>query len=261
MNTINTEKDKQVWNSSKVIQKYATFDELQKGEQAIIDLLKDRLPGMRMLDLGIGGGRTTVHFEPLVYEYLGSDYAENMVMACRARFKEAGHRTRFEVLDAVNMSMLPESYYDFILFSFNGIDGILLENRDKVFQEVRRVGKPGGYFAFSTHNINFIPQLYRLKWRNDWREFLYQFYRLPLLYWYNGTPGQYRHQPVALFRNGVEHFALSYHYVLPEYQVAHLKDLGFKNIRVFSHKTGNELTGHQLATFNQDAWLYYLCEI
>lgn len=261
MNTIDAAKDKQLWNSSKVVHNYAADGSLQKAEQKIMDLLRDRLGSMRMLDLGIGGGRTTIHFEPLVYEYVGSDYAEKMVEASRKRFPNVEPRTRFEIVDATDMRGIPDAGFDFILFSFNGIDCVAPEDRDKVFREVQRVGKPGGYFAFSTHNLYFIPRLYKIRKRDRWQEFIYQFYRIPLLYWYNGTPGRYRRQQSAIFRNGVEGFSLNLHYIRPENQVRHLQNLGFKNIRVFSHKTGQELTDQQLVAYDNDAWLYYLCEI
>lgn len=157
MNTFNTTKDKQLWNSTTVIDHYTVADDLQKPEKAIIDALREQLPFMRMLDLGIGGGRTTVHFEPLVHEYVGSDYAENMVQACIKRFPDAGTNTRFQVIDATNMAGIPDHYYDFILFSFNGLDCIPHEDRDKVFHEVRRVGKPGAYFAFPVITFSIYP--------------------------------------------------------------------------------------------------------
>jgi ubiquinone/menaquinone biosynthesis C-methylase UbiE len=261
MNTIDAAKDKQVWNSAKVIDVYATVEDLQKPEQTIVNLLRDQLPHMRMLDLGIGGGRTTVHFEPLVYEYLGSDYAENMVDACIKRFPNVGERTRFEVIDATNMAGVPNGYYDLVLFSFNSIDCVAPEDRDKVFQEALRVGKPGGYFVFSSHNLRYLRTMYRLKWYKRLNELLYQFYRTAMLIYYNGLPGKYDRADYAVIRNGIEHFSLNIHYIKPELQVKHLEKMGFKSIRAFSYKTGAEIAPAQLNTLRNDAWVYYLCEI
>lgn len=261
MNTINAAKDKQVWNSSKVIDIYASVDNLQKPEQTILNLLRDRLPFMRMLDLGIGGGRTTVHFEPLVYEYLGSDYAENMVQACIKRFPNAGERTRFEVIDATNMAGVPDKYYDLILFSFNSIDCVAPEDRHKVFQEAIRVGKPGGYFVFSSHNLRYLRTMYRLKWYNKVNELLYQFYRTARLIYHNGFPGKYDQSDFAVIRNGIEHFSLNIYYSKPEYQVKILKQMGFQSVRTFSRKTGEEIPLNQLSKVTKDAWIHYMCEI
>lgn len=261
MNTIDAVKDKQVWNSDDVIRTYASVADLQKPEQTILNALRDRLPNWRMLDLGIGGGRTTVHFEPLTYEYHGTDYAERMVDACLQRFPNTGPRTRFFVLDATDMSGVPNQYYDFVLFSFNGIDCVAPNDREKVFREVQRVCKPGGYFAFSSHNLLYMPRMYRLKWYRRWRELLYQFYRIAMLLYYNGLPSQYADKKFAILRDGVEHFSLSIYYVQPEYQVWQLQRLGFRNVRVFSYKTGQEIDHSRLNMLGNDAWVYYLCEV
>ncbi len=261
MNTIDAAKDKQVWNSAKVIDVYATVEDLQKPEQTIVNLLRDRLPFMRMLDLGIGGGRTTVHFEPMVYEYLGSDYAENMVDACIKRFPNVRERTRFEVIDATNMIGVPNDYYDLVLFSFNSIDCVAPEDRDKVFQEALRVGKPGGYFVFSSHNLRYLRTMYRLKWYKRVNEMLYQFYRTAMLLYYNGLPGKYDQADYAVIRNGIEHFSLNIYYARPEQQVRHLEKMGFRSVRAFSYKTGLEIPFAQLHQVTKDAWIHYMCEI
>ncbi len=254
-------KDKQVWNSEKVVRNYASVTDLQKPEQTILNALREQLPHWRMLDLGIGGGRTTVHFEPLAYEYHGTDYAERMVEACRQRFTNVGARTRFFVLDATDMRDVPDHCYDFVFFSFNGIDCIAPEQRDKVFREVQRVGKPGGYFAFSSHNLLYVPHMYRLKWYRRWRDFIYQFYRIGMLLYYNGLPSAYADKKFAVLRDGVEHFSLSIYYIQPEYQVWQLQRLGFGDVRVFSYKTGQEVDHSRLNTLHRDAWIYYLCRL
>ncbi len=261
MNIIDAVKDKQVWNSDRVLSTYASVADLQKPEETILHLLRDRLPGWRMLDLGIGGGRTTVHFEPLVYEYHGTDYAERMVETCQQRFPKVGPRTRFFVLDATRMKGLPNYYYDFVLFSFNGIDCVAPQERDHVFREVQRVCKPGGYFVFSSHNLLYVPTMYRPKWYRRWREFLYQFYRIAMLLRYNGLPGQYTDKKFAVLRDGVEHFSLSLYYIQPEYQVWQLQRLDFRNVRVFSYRTGQEVDHSRLNTLHNDPWVYYLCEV
>ena len=51
--------------------------------QTILRIMRPRLSAMRMLDVGVGGGRTTVHFADLVQEYAGVDYSEINDSECR----------------------------------------------------------------------------------------------------------------------------------------------------------------------------------
>ena len=57
------------------------------------------------------------------------------------------------------MNICPDSFFSFILFSFNGIDCISHEDRFRVFKEVQRVGRAGVLFCFSTHNLQGLHHL------------------------------------------------------------------------------------------------------
>ncbi|MBK6620318.1 MAG: class I SAM-dependent methyltransferase [Saprospirales bacterium] len=255
---LNPSLEKSLWNSDKVTKQYADDDYLLKPEQAILNIMRNRLPQMRMLDLGIGGGRTTVHFAPLCKEYVGSDYAEKMVDACVERFPNPGPSIRFEVIDATDMKGVPDQYFDFILFSFNSIDCVPPEDRHKVLEEVRRVGKPGGLFAFSSHNLRYLRRMYAIKRHRKLKDFLYQFYRSLMLIYYNGLPSRYDNKDYGIICNGVEHFSLNLYYGKPEFQVKQLRDAGFKNIRAF---TNEETDVKNLHKVTDQAWIHYLCEI
>ena len=54
------------------------------------------------------------------------------------------------------MKLFEDSSFDFILFSFNGIDYMNHDERIRTLREIRRILKTGGYFCFSTHNLNFL---------------------------------------------------------------------------------------------------------
>ena len=89
----------------RVVRAYEQENELQKPEEVVLTMLKDRLKDMRMLDIGVGAGRTTFHFAPLVKEYIGVDYSHKMIEACKRRFPERADS--FRVCDARSMSVLP----------------------------------------------------------------------------------------------------------------------------------------------------------
>lgn len=58
---------------------------LQPPEAVILSKLRARLATMRMLDIGVGAGRTMLHFAPVAGEYWGIDYSAEMIAACHAR--------------------------------------------------------------------------------------------------------------------------------------------------------------------------------
>ena len=69
----------------------------------------------------------------------------------------------FKVCDVRSMETIENDYFDFILFSFNGIDYISHWDRLMAFEEIKRVGKNGGFFCFSTHNLQGIDQVFTLQ--------------------------------------------------------------------------------------------------
>ena len=124
-----------------IVRYYSQLNRLQPAEAALLERLRHLLPGMKMLDVGVGGGRTTRHFAPLAQHYIGIDYSPEMVAACQQRFGEFGDSISFEICDARGLRQFDDNSFDFILFSFNGIDYVSHEDRLKIFQEIKRVGK------------------------------------------------------------------------------------------------------------------------
>jgi ubiquinone/menaquinone biosynthesis C-methylase UbiE len=153
-----------VWNSGILTRTYAERGLgvqsnfcLFRPELAILGELWPELRGQRILDLGVGGGRTTPYLLVLSDRYVGLDYAAGMVAAAKASYPTADIRHG----DARDLAAFPDASFKFVLFSFNGIDNAPYEDRSKVLHEVYRVVEPGGYFAFSTHNLNFLHGEFR----------------------------------------------------------------------------------------------------
>lgn len=249
------------WGASYVVQAYEnTGDMLQIPEQSIFQILKDRLKSMKMLDIGIGTGRTTVHFAPEVQEYIGVDYAENMISVCEKRFGKGNKNIIFKVADARSLQAFGENHFDFILFSYNGIDYISHEDRIKVFKEIRWAGKKGGIFVFSTHNIQTLREIYRIKLFKNPKKSAYQILSFFALLFFNGLPGWHINKPFTIIRDRDDHFRFNIHYIKPEVQVKQLEELGFKNIRLFSLISGQELKPKDYSNV-KDHWIYYMCEM
>jgi ubiquinone/menaquinone biosynthesis C-methylase UbiE len=106
-------------------------------------------PGSAILDLGVGGGRTTSYLANRASRYVGVDYAAAMVETCQAKFPGL----EFVVADAANLQAFPDASFDVVVFSFNGIDYVLPdESRRRCLGHIHRVLKAGGVMIFSSHN-------------------------------------------------------------------------------------------------------------
>jgi SAM-dependent methyltransferase len=125
-------------------------------EAIVFDRFRDQWDSFTVLDLGVGAGRTAWVFSPQAKRYIGIDYASAMIDHCRQRIPEAEHRS-FEVGDARDLRGIPDQHFDFVIFSYNGLDYIDHENRQKALKEIRRVLKPGGWFFFSSHSLDAFP--------------------------------------------------------------------------------------------------------
>lgn len=132
----------------KSIVEYAGMAELFPVEEHILDNYFPSGPA-QVLDLGCGGGRTTVHLAERGYQVTAGDIVPEMVEEARKRISGVA----FKVLDATCLD-LPSEFFDVVWFSFNGLDYIYpFHNRLSALHEIKRVLKPGGIFVYSSHNI------------------------------------------------------------------------------------------------------------
>jgi ubiquinone/menaquinone biosynthesis C-methylase UbiE len=134
---------------------YARKARLDVPEAEILSRHAAEIKGKRILDLGVGGGRTTSFLRELSSDYVGVDYSPKMIERCRTRFPEAN----FLLMDARDLSAFPDAHFDFALFSKAGIDAVGHHDRLAVLREVHRTLTDGGLFVFSSHNRNaHIPK-------------------------------------------------------------------------------------------------------
>lgn len=113
------------------------------------ELFERHIPvGARIVDLGVGTGRTTPWLAERGATYLGIDYAPAMVAAAQA----AHPNLDLQVGDAADLAMVADQAADVVVFSFNGIDYLDDGARRQALGEIRRVLRPQGTYLFSTHN-------------------------------------------------------------------------------------------------------------
>jgi ubiquinone/menaquinone biosynthesis C-methylase UbiE len=274
---------------------YSEWDFLLVPENIVFERLRSQLSEMRMLDIGVGGGRTACHFAQATKEYVGIDFDSGMIEACRKRFASFPKKVTFLECNAKSMSIFKDGYFDFILFSFNGLDYLSHNDRLKALREIRRVGKPGGYFLVSSHNLRAIDHLFAgvselsVRFRKHPAKFLSEVYANrallnPLwkylsLRYRNPTMWnirKLRSKDYAIIYDGVysetlKFFLLStwkhlghYYYIKPEAQIQQLEEAGFKVVDVYASDTRFDGRWVDRATELHavtDCWLYYFCEI
>lgn len=176
-----------IYGQNDVVEHYATATGLMPPERYL--LRKYVQPHSDILDIGVGGGRTTPYLASNAKSYLGIDYSQAMVDACKQRFPDQD----FAWGDATDLSSIADDHFDFTLFSFNGIDSIPSdEGRIAALREIRRVTRPGGHIMISSHNarqLMFFPQLEGAGLlRGAWRV-VYGLARSPQIAWRNISSG------------------------------------------------------------------------
>jgi ubiquinone/menaquinone biosynthesis C-methylase UbiE len=258
------DRNQNAYAASRIVQHYAQLGMLQPAEKTVLDRLHDRLPGMKMLDIGVGGGRTTKHFAAIVADYIGIDYSAAMIAACQKRFADSAQTALFEVCDARDLSRFQDDSFDFILFSFNGIDYVSHVDRLKVFAEINRVGKPGGYFCFSSHNLQGFEQAFAVRKQlsiNPFKMYV-NLVMVALLRSFNRsiTSKQLAAAAHIVVKDESHHFRLRTYYVRPQEQLNQLK-ANFGTVEVYGWQSGLNITGERELIANVDLWLYYLCVI
>jgi ubiquinone/menaquinone biosynthesis C-methylase UbiE len=259
-----TDKNKETYTNRDIVWHYTQLSLLQPAEQTVLDLFRDRLPSMKMLDIGVGGGRTTQHFSSLAGEYTGIDYSAEMIAACRQRFLGSPQSMVLEVGDARSMPEFADDAFDFILFSFNGIDSVSHSDRLLILQEICRVGKTGCYFLFSSHNLQGLAREFDWKTQvslNPLKTYV-NLMMSALLTLFNASISRekLRTADYLMVKDESHNFRLHQYYIRPKSQIAQLVS-NFIDIEIYSWKSGLRISEANDLTINFDMWLYYLCTI
>lgn len=232
--------------------------ELQPGEITIFSEIEGKLKEWSVLDIGMGAGRTTSYLLPRSKKYLGLDYSRAMVEHCQNKFQLPD---KFQFADARDLSKIqPNGPFDFIIFSFNGIDCVSISERKVVFSEIKRSLKANGLFCFSSHNLNFdLRNHHSIKISSSPLHTYRKFRRFFEFKLYNPDYSQKLQQERAVIRDGTGSFKLENFYSRPDAQIREIEENGFEKVRVFSHLTGKEVDLNSAKNLT-DPWVYYLCQ-
>ena len=237
--------------------------ELTVPEQIILQQLKNNWHKIRMLDIGVGTGRTSYTFSSLVKEYIGIDYSSPMLERCKEMIGEH-ESVKFEVMDARDLSKFYDQPFDFVMFSLNGIDSVCHEDRQKILSEIYKVTAKNGMFKFSTHSLHAFP--FKVKFpefkiskpiRSIYR-WLKPLRRAFRLWWhYRGVDvSEIKNKPWAVLATGDHNFEIQIYHVKPDYQLKELEKIGFEVVSAYD-KYGIE---RDLMTDTSGNYMNILCK-
>ncbi len=130
---------------------YEEADALQGAEAYLFERYISK--NLTILDVGVGGGRTSQALAAGAKRYVGVDYIDEMVDACKRRFPSL----EFQQGDAATLEQFGDSEFDRVVFSFNGIDTLAPdEKRLDALKAFHRVLKKNGILIFSSHNAQAL---------------------------------------------------------------------------------------------------------
>jgi len=133
--------------SGEVAKKIYGVNKLKEVENILISKYFTNKSG-KVLDIGCGYGRTTKPLHDLGFDVVGIDIVPKMI----ADAQKDNPQIDFRIMSATSLEF-PDNSFDYIMFSFNGIDYIYPElRRFEALKEAYRVLKPGGVFILSSHN-------------------------------------------------------------------------------------------------------------
>jgi SAM-dependent methyltransferase len=134
-----------------VVPQFSTRGFSDAGEEAALGALEAWADG-DVLDIGVGGGRTTGMLADRARSYVGIDISPEMLDLARDRFPDADLREG----NAVDLGGLPDAAYDLVLFSFNGLDALDHGDRGAALAAMARVTRPEGRVLFSSLNLDGV---------------------------------------------------------------------------------------------------------
>ena len=149
------------WSRPQIASQYREQSGLTAPEEAFVRSVP-ALGSARVLDIGVGGGRTASAVSELAGSYIGIDYSEPLIAACRARFAGTTLADAFRVADARDLSEFDPGAFDVVMFGSNSIDYVGHADRGRILTEVARVLRPGGRLGISSHNVNALPRVLSL---------------------------------------------------------------------------------------------------
>ncbi|MES1196035.1 MAG: class I SAM-dependent methyltransferase, partial [Steroidobacter sp.] len=218
-------------------------------EQAAFDSIREEITATPILDIGVGTGRTIKILKRLTYDYRAIDYLQSMVDVSRKRHPDAV----VERGDARDLSGMPENYFGFVQFSFNGIDSVAAHDRSRVLYNVNKVLKERGIFLFSTLNLDG-PIPHERPWDIHFprvrdplrfavrltRELLWK--PVEIIRWRRLQQHRNDGSGFMVAALPAHHWSILAHFISLARQIQELEEAGFSIMRVFGNNTSEMIS-------------------
>lgn len=244
--------NKNTYAKAEVLDYYDGLDNLFPAEKVLFEKLSSKIKDSKILDIGIGGGRTTKYLLPMSLDYTGVDYVPEFIKRVKGKYAEGN----FLVGDARNLQEFADETFDFVLFSYNGLDVVSHEDRLKVLNEFYRVLKKGGILMFSSHNRDY-QNFGKPYWLSDFR-FNAALLKNALSYLFF-LPKHLRMKKhevymdeYAIINDSDHRYSLFIYYISILEQIRQLEKVGFFNIEAY------DAQGDSVKTDTESFWIYYL---
>ncbi len=217
-------------------------------EQFILEEWESSVRNKAVLDIGCGSGRLTPALTKLTQDYVGIDYAKGMIEACKKKFDG----TKFMHCDASDMTVFGDERFDFVFFTFNGMDCISHEKRLKALGEIHRILKSDGVFAFSTHNLDDRRHVtaYDIRSINILRNIRNVFSYLKV------RKEEVHAETYAVLSDPLDGFGQLTYLIRKREQVLQLEHAGFSGVRIMDQNC--QFTDAE--SLDRDTkWFWYIC--
>ena len=246
------EVNRRAYTSKSVRSWYQRPDLIQDSERVILEKITLHLRDKRLLDISIGAGRTTRFLLGISRDYVGLDYAPNLVASARSKYPKAKVMCR----DARDLTCFEDGTFDFVLVSNNGLDYMVHEDRIAAMREIYRVLKQGGLFMFSTHNRDY-ENFDRLPWQqklstdlNFLKTCAHALSCLPRHL--RLRKHARRSETYAIINDNAHGYSLLTYYISISKQIEQLADVGFGAAEAY------DFAGAVQSSDTTSPWIYYL---
>jgi ubiquinone/menaquinone biosynthesis C-methylase UbiE len=244
------------YRRDEIMRSYLQDTYLFKAEQLLLQQYAAPLSAGHLLDIGIGGGRTTGNIIDRVKEYTGVDFSDRFIEEVKKKYDAPHVHIRWG--DARNLDMFGDDTFDFVLFSFNGIDCVPFEDREKILGECFRVLKAGGHLFFSFHNTGALDRLYSFQFPKNPLNWLPEWKRKTKLEKVNGPKSAFKEKKHFALYDGADFFETIVVYVHPALQKEMLEATGFRDVRFYGASSASPVPTARFDTINTD-WIYADC--